>query len=355
MHQNRNISLDYMRFLCLLLIILAHSEPPDWLFQLRNFDVPLLIIVSGATHAFIYKNRDLLPFSFWKKRLPRLIFPAWIFLSFLFLLGFAVSVLFGKEYPWTAKEIITSYALYNGIGYVWIFRIYVVLALITPVSIYLSKRVTNNRVFFISLLGAYGLYELMLYIAHSYVIWPDNLPIDISSVADNLVFTVIPYMLLFLYGTKMDSISNRNICLISLCSFVIFAICAFVLYSDSGSFVPTQNYKYPPQLYYLSYALFSIHLVYLIVKKTAKYMSLKIAVWLSSHSLWIYLWHIFAIYIWDLVFESPNGRLLICLGGSVFILSVAVAVTYVQATFIRNLQSKYSNSAFIQKVLVLLV
>lgn len=43
---NRYLYIDKLKTLGLLLIFLAHVSPPEFLFQLRNFDVILMIIVS---------------------------------------------------------------------------------------------------------------------------------------------------------------------------------------------------------------------------------------------------------------------------------------------------------------------
>ena len=46
----RSFRLDLMRLLGLLLIIFAHIGPPNALFQIRTFDVPMMIFVSGVAY-----------------------------------------------------------------------------------------------------------------------------------------------------------------------------------------------------------------------------------------------------------------------------------------------------------------
>ena len=43
----REDRIDFLRFIGLSMVIFAHVGPPKLLFQLRNFDVPLLVIISG--------------------------------------------------------------------------------------------------------------------------------------------------------------------------------------------------------------------------------------------------------------------------------------------------------------------
>ena len=59
MKTERNFNYDLMRLMGLLIIMVAHSSPPDWLFQLRNFGTPLLIVGSALTYAMIYENRKI--------------------------------------------------------------------------------------------------------------------------------------------------------------------------------------------------------------------------------------------------------------------------------------------------------
>ena len=47
MNRKRYIYIDYLKVLGLLLVILAHVNCPSPLMQVRSFDVPLLVFVSG--------------------------------------------------------------------------------------------------------------------------------------------------------------------------------------------------------------------------------------------------------------------------------------------------------------------
>ena len=49
--QSRDFTIDMLRFVGVSLILLAHIVPPDGLFQLRSFDVPLMIFVSGLSYS----------------------------------------------------------------------------------------------------------------------------------------------------------------------------------------------------------------------------------------------------------------------------------------------------------------
>ncbi|SFK21637.1 hypothetical protein SAMN04488079_106193 [Methylophaga sulfidovorans] len=46
----RDHRIDLLRFIGLSMIIFAHVGPPSILFQLRNFDVPLMVLISGMSY-----------------------------------------------------------------------------------------------------------------------------------------------------------------------------------------------------------------------------------------------------------------------------------------------------------------
>ena len=47
-YEERNYGIDFLKTLGLLLIILAHISAPQWINQIRNFDVPLMVFLSGC-------------------------------------------------------------------------------------------------------------------------------------------------------------------------------------------------------------------------------------------------------------------------------------------------------------------
>ena len=77
---------------------------------------------------------------------------------------------------------------------------------------------------------------------------------------------------------------------------LIFVLIEVVLFLHNNSFVPTQAYKYPPRIYYISYAMGVCCLSYLLRTKLAKItekLQLKIFFeFIGSHSIWIYFWHV---------------------------------------------------------------
>lgn len=296
-NSNRNINLDLIRFLGVVIIMVAHANPPVWLFELRNFGTPLLIIGSAATYSFIYREKPLInQRKFFIKRLKRLIVPAWIFLTFFFLTFYAAAVVLGKTFPFSSKSIINSYNFYNGIGFVWILKVYMILALLTPLGLKISKNKSiKNSTYFILVILLYLSYELLLYLFF------DLIPIASRDLISNTILLIFPYSALYLYGLRIHVLKDRTLQLIILCSLLLFSFLAVTKYLDAGSYISTQEYKYPPSLYYIAYAFFAINLVYYTITRHLVLKSKRVTtaiVWLSANSLWIYLWHIMAFYLW---------------------------------------------------------
>jgi hypothetical protein len=326
MATERNINYDLMRLIGVLIIMIAHASPPEWLFQLRNFGTPLLIVGSALTYALIYKNRSLDTWKFYRKRLTRLILPAWIFLSFFFFSFYIINTMTGEIYPFSVRQIIESYLFNRGIGFVWVLKVYIILALITPFAVRINRSALSPTNYFYLLAAGYILYEISYRASKPYI------PEALTDLMKTVVFTIIPYALLYLYGFRLATLKRKHVVIAALASFLIYIGFFVFKYIQTGGPVPTQHYKYPPRLYYLAYAFFALNVVYLLCSKIRlEDKCLKAAItWLSSNSLWIYLWHIMAYYIWKPVLPDPNGDFLLFLLKATFLLGFGVLFTSLQ-------------------------
>ncbi len=343
--KERNTSLDLIRFSGVLAIMVAHSSPPGWLFQFRNFDVTLLILGSALTYAYIYETRTIDTGSFLRKRLKKLVLPAWIFLTFFFLFVYIVLRIIGVDFPFSGYDILESYAFYEGIGFVWIFKVFIILALITPVGIKWSKSSISNIKYFGGIIAVYLIYEIAVCLLFVHV------PIAFKEFVANVILVIIPYTVLYLYGLRIRTLSNRQLCYIIFTSLVVFLILAIDKWRIFDGFVPTQGYKYPPTLYYLSYGFCCANLFYYIVVNHLKVKHERfkaIMIWLSTNSLWIYLWHILAIYIWRFTIEGRfdvNAYMLLhFMAKFLFLLGFGIVLTIMQIGLINKVWNKSSPS-----------
>lgn len=155
----RDGRLYFLRFIGLLCIILAHTGPPDILMQLRTFDVSLMVIISGA--AFALSSKKVPCLDYYKKRIPRLILPPWIFLSVFFLIFYFIELFNSGKYPFDLKVIFESYAFIFGIGYLWIVRVFLLVGFAAPLISIINLKQNNNFVYFGFVLLCYFTYEIM--------------------------------------------------------------------------------------------------------------------------------------------------------------------------------------------------
>ena len=154
----RESRFDGLRAIGLLAIILAHTSAPDRILQLRNFDVPLMIMVSGSVYTLSAARKNLGYFQYLWRRMNHLLAPTWIFLTCFFLFNALVAILSKTAFPYTFQDIKSTYDLISGIGYVWIFRVMILVAMVLPLLYWLSRRL-RALWFWVVLAVVYGGYE----------------------------------------------------------------------------------------------------------------------------------------------------------------------------------------------------
>lgn len=287
---SREYGYDLLRTVGLYLIILAHANPPLILANLRSFDVVLMVFVSGATLA-LHPVQLVNYRAYLKKRVLRLLMPGWIFLTVFFLFTYILFQLNRGEYPFSLDVIVDSYLLNHGIGYVWIIRVFLLVALSAPLLLQLSNCLSNDWVYLTVIFFVYCLYELFLWLCRSSEF------LSQSSLLQDFFFYLIPYSCVLAVGIRVRFMTARKILL--LCIIILFLF--FGSAAVAGlSFMELNEYKYPPRWYYLSYGISISLLAYLLVE----YIHLKglirsFVVFSSKSSMWIYLWHIFVLYMWQ--------------------------------------------------------
>ena len=278
--------IDFLKFISLTGIILAHVGSPNWVMMARSFDVPLMVILSAMLAVNSYrkyegKKHGLIRY-YWG-RVKRLVLPTWIFLLFFFFLFFLVTKKpFALNY-YTASFCLTSY----GIGYVWVILMYLYSALLVPLYAKTGFSFKTS----LCLLLVYLLYE----IAHFYSIGTANKLIDTT------FYYLVPYGgVLSYFGYHYHQMKHKN--LAAALSFLIFAALGAYYWHKFGSPQLVQIAKYPPRCYYLSYGIaISLLLLILCERNTLKIYRNPLIVFISKHSMWIYLWHILLLYVYSFV------------------------------------------------------
>lgn len=288
--QQRDERIDLLRFIGLAMVILAHVYPPMWVAQLRNFDVPLMVLVSALSFSASVKQESYGQYVW--ARVKRLVFPVWLFLT----LYFAVQWAFAYPHPLPdADKILRSYTMIDGIGYVWVIRVFLLVALLAPFIYRLHQRTPANSQYFRILLLWYLAYEVAVNI-----ILPEITGLS-RTILRNTLFDAVPFALLFALGLRIPTMTKAEQLRFLAIFAAVFVLMAAWFITQNGSFQRTQLFKYPPQHYYLAYALMCSFLLWLAAEPLLRGLHrsklIGFVMFAGSNSIWIYLWHIFFLQI----------------------------------------------------------
>lgn len=339
----RDIRFDFLKCIGILGIILAHSNPPYWLDKIRTFDVPLMVIVSGTLFYYSCQGKEVALGEYLKKRIPRLIAPVWFFLGFFFSLTYIVYLLAGHPYPFSLEGILSGFLLLDGINYVWIIRVFMLIAILAPFLLKIQRFLPKVNYFLAVILGNYIFYELALRPINDHIIAGEQLSIFIKKV----FLYMISYGCLYALGMALPRLSKKNIIYIIVVFFVLFSGFTLFYYYEVGGLVSVNFQKNPPGLYYISYGIFMSMILYIIIDKLCEQKSILIknrflnstVLFISSSSLWIYLWHILFIQYWNEF--SPNSPLTKnFLPIFVVVSFLSVTVTYLQKEVVKRTIAK---------------
>ena len=301
----RNVTIDILRIIGLFLVIAAHCEFPEWFYELREFDVVTLVAVSGMSFYASAGRSNESYGNYVKKRFLRLVLPVWEFLV-LFFIFFR---LLGRSF--TTGQMLESFALLSGgILFIWVYRIFFINALLNP----LLKKLAEKYDFIVScgiLIGGLLANQLLYQFVSSF------LPDAAGKLFDYIVIYTLGYALISWAGMLWEKEGKRERIIL-----LIIAAAAFVLSVIVHGFRPFSEFKYPPQMYYISYGLIVTFGLYLLLSKIQIPESARQSItWLSVNTMRIYMWHIFLYYLLDTVspdlMKNPWLTYAVLLGGGV--------------------------------------
>ncbi|MGM0838436.1 MAG: acyltransferase family protein [Bacillota bacterium] len=337
LNKERDERIDILRFIAIIGILVAHSNPDPWLFQLRNFDVTLMVLLLGTSFYLSQRGKELNYLPYLGKRFNRLVVPTWQLLVIFFALFYLISKLFGDEYYFPMEEVIDSFALMEGIGYVWIMRVFFLIALISPLLLAISNRIKNNTVYFLFLVAGYFLYIGLLLIN-------GKLEGNMGMVFQNFVVYGVGYGLVAAFGMRLKQFSAKEIWF-----YFLFFLGIFLYLMFQNDFAQTQAFKYPPQLYYFAYGLMGSLFLYILldVSFIKKIFTNKFVAFVSRTSLWLYLWHIIFVEFMKL-FESEMSIISDSfITRFLYIFITSLIVTYIQEMVKKYMKNRKRNQASI--------
>ena len=314
----RKYYIDFLKTFGILLLILAHVQAPDIVENIRCFDVPLLVFLSGILVPNSYNKSGNASKYFWK-RIERLVFPSWLFLT-----GFYVCMLAVHQLP-DISTILKSFLFQRDsgiVGGVWIILIYLWCAVLTPIL----QKIARMRHCWLLISFFIILYEVLIYV---------------PGLVDNrffyyTLFSAVPYGIFMLLGIKYDTLSAKEKLKLFIVGLGLLIFSSVVLFVRYGELQSPADYKYPAQLYFFSYSLPIIITLIELCKKLEPCMKkFSLVQFMSRHSLWIYLWQIFFLAVFNYVL-CVSSWILTYLG----IVCFSVLFTWIQNLSIEKISRK---------------
>lgn len=293
----RDIRIDALRALAILLIMLAHTRPPQWLYELRDFDVILITFILGASYRLSTERKTKIkPYlTYLKERFMRLIIPAWIFLTLFFLTLFIFITITNQTFPFSFRKVLSSYSMIWGIGYIWVIRVFFIIAILSPLLYWLAKKATRP-------LQKLSLIVVCLLLQKALNALVSGLSGMSHTIFEQYVAISFGYALAALVGMWAIRQSKKENLFLFSCFLILF------LFTANDQNLPSiEGNKYPPTVYFISYGLaISLLLFWLVSNQVVKQMLQKIPGidWLSQHSLELYYWHLFPIMYFNLFVEQ---------------------------------------------------
>lgn len=176
--------------------------------------------------------------SYLIKRIKRLLVPTWSFLLIFFCAMFVGSFLLNKEF-YSLSMIIRTFTMLDGVGYVWIVRIFFTVAVISPLLNALYERFSiSHQRFLILIIGLSIQYVICKFGPIGNVFYRE------------LICNTFGYVILaFVRMMIMEQSVKMNLCV------VMLGALQFIFFGVQNKFELLQLNKYPPNLYFLGYGV----------------------------------------------------------------------------------------------------
>lgn len=210
-------------------------------------------------------------------------------------------------------KIAGSFLLLNNpsIGYVWIMRVFLLMALVMPFIDKIFCKTSN----FVSVFAMFSLIVLQPLVIEALDIIPYNM---LRRGLCEIVPYIVGYSIFAIYGMRLSRLNARGI----LAIIIISGILISCIVAKDGLIFDPQSYKYPPESLYLIYGIFATSILWLLRPILLRITDCRFFSYLSRHSMWIYLWHIIPVYIitpWMDLSGLWLGRYLLVLSSAIIL------------------------------------
>lgn len=318
----RDYYIDFLRALGLLLLVVAHTWAPEWLANIRTFDVPLMVFISSICYKPLGGY-----LAYCKRRFKRIYIPVFVFLSIFFISEVIAYFFFGKPRILPYTTILGSFMLLNSpsIGYVWIMRIFLMMAFLVPVWEMILRQCGFKPTIIIVV--------VLLFLQQILVTGVNSVDNKIIRfILDETLLYANGYSVIAIIGLKVRQFSQRELTV--LIGLLLVLTLLFVGYKH-WIFDP-QAYKYPPRSLYILYGLLVSCILWAARSVIHSFPKIRFVTYLSENSMWIYLWHIIPVYMISPWATVPN----MWFGRYCVVLVVALSLNYTYQQVIRKFPHK---------------
>ncbi|MCA9371869.1 acyltransferase [Candidatus Woesebacteria bacterium] len=282
--EKRNGAIDFLRAWGVILMILIHATAyygkdriAHALWDYAHFAVPLFIFCSMAIFVARSQNNVTLMLKTVWKRVKRLLVPYYLFLAAWIGISYIVSPSF-----FSPQKILNKIFFIGSRDLDWLVLLFLFFIFLFPLFEYVSQKYKKLYVLLIALVLGSSIYLLFYQ----------------SPVSMRLAMW-LPWMLLYPVTQYIVRAKKklRSVCNVVVISVILYGTTRLIVAGLRHSLVFTSN-KYPPNLYYLSYGLLWIGVLFFtynmfsVLKKFDR-------VWffLSANSYTLYLIHFLILHV----------------------------------------------------------
>ena len=288
----RDGRIDNLKCLAILSVIWAHTSIPSLVMHYRTYDVVLLFLLSGMSlflsrqhSSSAGKEKESLGSYIWV-RIRKLLLPAYAVITVSYFTIVVLCFLFHQEQLFPLQKYLLAILLTNrGLGFVWIIKIFLLAALLSPWFCSISAKIRNDGTFLILIVG--GLLMQMLLCMGTACLVRNGIPFFLQVILEDYIAGCFGYLVVYAAGIRL--IQSKPFCRYLLAASLLLFLIMQLQYQ---SFCPNSA-KYPPNLYYLSYGLLVSSILWMVIPSR----SCRFTEWVGKRSYDIYLFHILFYYI----------------------------------------------------------
>lgn len=247
------------------------------LIELSQFVVAAFIFCSS--YLYYLKDRvDSLSF-FWKhlfKRLRRLIVP-----YYLFLIVYILFTFMKEPQKLTSNYIFQNLLLTGGIDFSWLVVLFVELTVLMPFFSFLRRKYK----LFLCMYIIVAIISSLIFLIHTPLPW-------------YRFIMWLPWSLIVIYTMYFEKIEKNTLLFwgLTVLFFIVYLTTRQFILIPLGRSLRMYDNKYPPNIYYLSYCLMELNILYFLCQKAVFVWVRKFIHFLSLYSYQIYFLHILVIF-----------------------------------------------------------